>query len=141
MVNVALWIGMGLLLGKALWCLVPERSVLDQNMMYLVTLGVAFDKQEQGDVRGAVEVLKGAIARWPNRYEAYMYLGKVLHAQGDPYGALNNYRTALQYCGSSATNLTPLQVQTRDRERLAERIRELEQVVGKQELGEGATGH
>ena len=44
----------GLLLGKALWCLVPKEKLLDQNLLYLVALGTAFEKQKLGETNAAL---------------------------------------------------------------------------------------
>ncbi len=124
--KVTLAVVVGLLLGKALWCLVPKEKLLDQDLLYLVALGTAFEKQKAGDLQGAKETLKAAIAKWPRRYEAYMYLGNILLELGETNAALSNYMMAIKYCGTSPTNFVPMEVQIRERERLIERLKKLQ---------------
>jgi len=124
--KVTVAVVVGLLLGKALWCLVPKEKLLDQNLLYLVALGTAFEKQKAGDLQGAKGALEAAIAKWPRRYEAYMYLGNILLVLGETNAALSNYMMGIKYCGTSPTNFVPMEVQIRERDRLVERLQRLQ---------------
>lgn len=124
--KITLAVVVGVLLGTALWCLTPKDKLLDQDMLYFIALGTAFEKRNSGDLQGAEETLKTAIAKWPRRYEAHMYLGNLLLERGDTNGALSNYMMAVRYCGMSPTNFVPMEVQLRERARISERIRKLQ---------------
>lgn len=123
--KVTMAVMVGLLLGKAVWFFVPKETLLDEHLLYLVALGTAFEKQKAGDRQGAKAALEAAIANWPRRYEAYMYLGNILRELGETNAAVSNYMMAIKYCGTSPTNIIPMEVQRRERERLIQRLQGL----------------
>lgn len=118
----------GLLLSEVCWRLMPDRWKIDRKILYSQEIGSANDMWRRGDLGAAKHTFKSAIQTDPERYEAYLDFGNLLASEGDTNGALDNYSLALKYCGNTPTNLLSEDEQTRERLRIARKIKSLEKI-------------
>jgi tetratricopeptide (TPR) repeat protein len=112
----------GYFLGDVAWRMTPAGWKLSADTRYLFHLGSAEDMRGRRDFHDAEATLKEAIQLCPNRYEAYYDLGNVLLSEGRTNAAMDNYKTALLYCGDGPTNLISHDEQLRQRAIISQRI-------------------
>jgi len=83
-------------------CAVREQVTVEE-VPYEKRLSMAEDYHEAGDVENAAAILNEAVAREPDRPEAYSMLGDIYYGSEDLEGAAREYRRAVERGNSNPT--------------------------------------